>query len=394
VQLPPTGGSINDGWDEVLQFHETACKNIPNGKAGLIAIKTIRRILGAKWTPPKPGISFEYSPWMGIHNRFWHAYEPNYRWLIHFARKLEGLTRIPGNERVIDRFHVPEEYPSLIGEMDFGLKVSLSKISCSYDFEKGKPTPDLIATIGNEQVDIEITSLNRPREDVVGMEALDWVPRTVIEAKCVSGGIWGRVPTNVQFERVKKKVLAGIKKAKAKRTLVEVNEPGVLLCNIVLEEIAGKASSPWPLGNFVIRNRSVSKKDRLARTIENKAKAQLSRGHPSVLVVYDRFSSPDEARGFLGEKEIELSVGAFSNLAGVILVSPFNTFYGAENFSGSPQVVTKENRTLVECSLPDNEAEISTIWGHPWQRHRSAVEALVQCLLDFPRNLVQLYSER
>jgi len=332
---------------------------------------------------------------MGMHTRFWVAYAPNYRWLIHFARKLEAVTRIPGYEHVIDRLGISEQYAAVLGEMDFGLKVSLSGISCNYDFRRGQPTPDLVAIVGNEKVDIEISSMNRSYEDTAGMDSLSWVSMAAIQAKCISGGIWGKVPTKAEFENIKKKVLAGIEEAKTRRKLVEVNEPGVLLCNIIPEDLVNQTPSPWPWGSFAMRTRSsVSKKDRLARKISEKAKRQLSRGNPSVLVVHDRFSSPDEARAFLNDKEIELSIGAFSNLAGVILVCPFNTFYGAVQHSALPQVVTKENRTLVEYSLPDYEAEICTIWSHPWKRHVPVVEALVRCLTNFPRNLVELYGDQ
>jgi hypothetical protein len=391
--LSSADGGNNDYWDQVLQFHEKASRDIPNGDAGLSAIKTIRQILGSKWKPPKPGIWAEYRHGMGMHSRFWVAYEPNYTWLIHFAQKLEALTHIPGHEHVIDRLGISEQYAAVLGEMDFGLKVSLSGISCSYEFRRAHPTPDLVAIAGNEKVDIEITSVNRPYEDTAGMDALSWVSIATIQAKCVSGGIWGHVPTRPEFDRVKKRVLAGIEEATAERKLVEVNEPGVLLCNIVPEDLVNQTPSPWPWGNFVMRTRSsVSKKDRLARKIGEKAKHQLSRGNPSVLVIHDRFSSPEEARAFLNEKEIELSIGAFSNLAGVILVCPFNTFYGAVPQLPTPKVVTKDNRTLVEYSLPDYEAEICTIWSHPWKRHVSVVEALVRCLVAFPRNVAELYD--
>src|SRR5438093_13577863 len=89
------------------------------------------------------------------------------------------------------------------------------------------------------------------------------------------------------------------------------------------------------------------KKDRLAMKIEEKAKSQLARSIPGILVVYDRFSSPDESQRVFDEKEIELVVGTFPNLAGVSLVFPFNAWD-----SPPPKRMTRSDRTPVEYSRP------------------------------------------
>ena len=130
------------------------------------------------------------------------------------------------------------------------------------------------------------------------------------------------------------------------------------------------------------------KKDRLARTIKAKAKGQLFGQKPSILVVYDRFSSPDETQRFFDEKEIELVVGTFSNLAGVILVFPFNAWD-----SPPTKRVNKNGRSYVEYSLPDREVERCVIWGNPMVNQRSILEPIIKSLTDFPDNLTKLFAE-
>jgi len=382
-------------WDRIVEIHKAKGKDRPSGEPGLAAIQTVRRILGSRWRPG--GFGTPYSWPQQLESRLSVIYEPNYKWLIHFAKKLEALEEIPGYESVLDQFGLPDRYPSALMEMDFGLKLKLASISCKYDFQRGTPTPDLVAQIDGKVVDIEVTSLARPTDDTAGMEAMSALITIAIQGKCVAGGIWAKAPSRVELERIRKKAHAAVNEAKTERKLVEFNEPGVLSCIVCPEDMATQVQQPpWNLGSFVMRTpQRLPKKDRLARTIERKGKEQLSRERPSILVVYDRFSNPDEARGFVNEKEIELSVGAFSNLAGVILVCPFMvTSLMAEEQRPSPtRKETKENRTLVEYMLPDGEAEICTVWRHPMGKHAAVIERVLQGLEGFPRNLSSLFAE-
>jgi len=228
------------------------------------------------------------------------------------------------------------------------------------------------------------------------MEAMSAVNTIAIRGKCQAGGIWAKAPNRKELERIKKNMEAAVNEAKTELKLVELNEPGVFTCIVGPEDMAAQVQqSSWKLGSFVMRTPPrLPKTDRLARTIENKAKRQLMRGRPSILVVYDRFSSPDEARGFLNEKEIELSVGAFSNLAGVILVCPFMVtgLMAEQERPARIEKKTKENRTLVEYMLPDEEAEICIIWRHLLGKHGAVIERVLRCIEDFPRNLNSLHD--
>ena len=381
-------------WERIVEIHETKGKDRPSGPAGLAAIQTIRRILGSRWQPG--GFGTPYSWPQQLESRLSVIYEPNYKWLIHFAKKLEALEGIPGYENVLGQLGIPDRYPSALMELDFGLKLKLAGIPCKYDFQRGTPTPDLVAEIDGKEVDIEVTSLARPTDDTAGMEAMSALISIAIQGKCVAGGIWAKAPSRPELERIKKKAHAAVNEAKTERKLVEFNEPGVLSCVVCPEDMPAQVQQPpWNLGSFVMRTmQRLPKKDRLARTIEKKGKEQLSRGRPSLLVVYDRFSNPDEARGFVNEKEIELSVGAFSNLAGVILLCPFmvTSLMAEEQRPAPTRKETKENRTLVEYMLPDGEAEICTVWRHPMGKHRALVDRVLQCLQDFTKDLNSLYD--
>src|SRR5438093_12560603 len=147
-----------------------------------------------------------------------------------------------------------------------------------------------------------------------------------IQAGCVAGGLWSRVPRLKELDEVRKIALSRVSEAKIGHKMVELNVPGLLMCYIAPSDLSSEIPKMW-LGSFVMRTKSQTPKtDRLAHTIEEKVKAQLSGSNPSVLVVYDRFSTPEGAQKMFNEKEIELVVGAFKNLACVVLVCPFNSW--------------------------------------------------------------------
>jgi hypothetical protein len=365
-------------WDYVLGFHEKAHERNPSGKAGLEAIRSIRDILDPDLQPDARH---------PLRSKLMLSSEENYRWLIHFSQKLKELKQIHGSERVLARFGHSDEYLGALAEMDFGLKVRLSGYPCKFSFERGKPSPDIVAEIAAQETDIEITSLNPPYDDVAWTSAIDSVTMTAINAHCRAGGMWARVPAPKELEEVKGKASQAVAKANAERKMVELNIPGLLNCYIEPEDLDSQIPVPWR-GSFVMRTQSPRpKKDRLAMKIGEKAKSQLSSSKPSVLVIYDRFSSPDESQRFFDEKEIELVVGTFGNLAGVILVFPFNAWD-----SPPTKRVNKNGRSYVEYSLPDREVESCVIWGNPMADHHSLLEPIIKCLTDFPDNLTKLFA--
>ena len=365
-------------WENDLRFHERAYEGNPSGKGGLEAIRSIRDVLGPDWEP---------DPRHPLRSKLMLASEENYRWLIHFSQKLKELAQIPGSEHVLARFGPSEEYLGALAEMDFALKVKLSGYPCKFSFERGKPSSD-IAEIGGQETDIEITSLNPPYDDVAWTSAIDSVTMTAINARCRAGGMWSRVPSPKEIAEVKEKAKQAVARANTERKMLQLNIPGLLNCYIEPEDLDSQIPVPWR-GSFVMRTQSPRpKKDRLAMKIEEKAKSQLFRSKPSILVIYDRFSSPDETQRFFDEKEIELVVGTFSNLAGVILVFPFNAWD-----SPPPKRTNKNGRSYVEYSLPDREVERCVIWGNPMVNHGMVLEPIIVCLIDSPANLTKLFTK-
>src|SRR6266705_6205527 len=184
----------SDTWNEILDFHSKAANHRPSGKAGLKAINQIREILGEAFLPT------------GQHPLTQHlrmAYEPNYRWLIHYAQELEELTRIPGNKAVLQRLGASGTYQSAQVEMDFALKLRLAGCPCRFVLRSTDPTPDLLADIDGQDLEIEITSLNEPYEDRMSVDAMGTLLMVMSQFDCVGGGVWSRVPTLKELQLIK-----------------------------------------------------------------------------------------------------------------------------------------------------------------------------------------------
>ncbi len=334
-------------WDYILKFHESGISVVdPSGKARLEAVYSIRDIFGADWEPdPRDPLR----PKLSISS------EPSYQWLIHFVRKLRELSRISGHEPVLARLRQSTTFPSASSEMEFALKLKLNGHPCKFVPLKSEPTADIIVEVKNQEVDVEITSLNLPYEDEMGIQALSLVTMIAIQAGCVAGGLWSRVPRLKELDEVRTIALSRISEAKIGHKMVELNVPGLLMCYIAPSDLSSEIPKMW-LGSFVMRTKSQTpKKDRLEQ--------------------------------MFNEKEIELVVGAFRNLAGVILVSPLNAWDRLP-----PKRADKNGRSFVEYSLPDGECERCVIWKNIMVDHQSVIEPIIDCLIDSPRNLSTLFQ--
>lgn len=365
-------------WEFTLGFHESVSKGDPSRELGLAALKSISDILGADWMPDRRH---------PLRSKLMVSSQPNYEWVIHFVRRLSELSKISGYEHVLSHLRNWDTYASALSEMDIALRLKLAGHSPKFAFEKGQQRPDLVAEVGKQSVDIEITSLNQPYEDSAGFEALSIVNFTAIQHGCRAGGLWSRPPRPDEFEIVKAQANEAVTRATAGHKLVRLNIPGLLMCYIVPESLTSEIPQQWR-GSFVMRTSTAKpKKDRIASKIQEKMAGQLSGPNPSVLVIYDRFSTPDETLQSFNEKELELVVGAFENLAGVILVYPFSAWDPPP-----PRREDKNGRTIVEYSLPDGESERCVIWRNIMVDHRSVIESIIDCLTSSPANLTKLFA--
>src|SRR2546426_4801589 len=202
--------------EHILRFHELAHEGDPSGKEGLDSIRSIFRILGPDWNPDARH---------PLRSKLGLCSEPNHKWLIYFDHKLKEISLMPGSDHVLARFSSSDTYLGALAEMDFALKIRLSGYPCRFAFQRGEPTPDLVAEIAGQEIDIEITSLNQPYEELAGFDALNSVLWPTIYSRCRSGGIWARVPSQRETNEVREKISQVVAQAISERRMGELNIP-------------------------------------------------------------------------------------------------------------------------------------------------------------------------
>ena len=378
--MPESKIELSGFWQRITKFHDSGVALAdPSGQRGLEAIYFLLDTLGRDWEPDGGH---------PLRNKLSISSEPNYQWLVHFMVKLRELAQISGNEQVVSRLRNSKSYPGALSEMEFALRLRLGGQPCRFSPIGTQPLPDLVATLEDKEVDIEVTSLNPPREDAFWIEAIGTVQMRATQAHCVAGGLWSRVPAESELKTAAEKAQEAVDQATTEHKMINLNIPGLLTCYIAPDDLASEIPSEWR-GSFVMRTKApVPKKDRLANKIEQKAKRQLSRRKPSLLVIYDRFSSPDEMERLFDEKELELTVGSFTNLAGVILVYPFSS-WDARPMSRKD----KKGRTYLEYPVANGESERCVIWKNIMVDHQPVIEPVISCLTNSSAHFVKLFHE-
>lgn len=143
-------------WDVIEFLHTEHAREFPHTQKAVAAVKRLRVLLEPHWK---------------IHGPQGHPLDrylrvaPHPVKLSHLLAKLETLRLIPGHERVLRRIGSSADFTTAWYEADFALKLVLEGHGCRFLEEDGTPRADLLADIDGEDWEVEVTSLNPPRED-------------------------------------------------------------------------------------------------------------------------------------------------------------------------------------------------------------------------------------
>jgi hypothetical protein len=306
-------------------------------------------------------------------------------WFIHFARKLEEMTRIPGHENALARLGIPEEFSGAWFELEMALRLRLSKFGCSFVKQQPSPTPDLRLDNNGTSVDVEVSSLNQPEQDAVALQILDAV--YPFQRGLIAGGNFSPRPSKTEVEWFRSKTTEAVKQAIETKQMVEVNEPGRLTYYVAPESQAHLIPEKYR-GHFALATSTPkSKKDRVIEKIDGKMKDQLPHSSAAALVLYDTFSMPDDVKVLVENYDVAVKIGTYKNLACVALVTPI-----APHETVAIRARRHNGTTYIEQRLPDREAEKCIIWENPTGNHSRTVESLVRCFAEYPENLRVLFN--
>jgi len=366
-------------WDGAENFQGKISGEDPSGKEGFEGFLKIRRILEPHWDSNGSGRH-------PLRSKFYVASEPNYKWLSHFARKLERLEKVIGSDEPIARLGVPEEYSGAWAELDFALRLHLAGISCEFVPRTSEPTPDMWCEIKGEKVDIEVTSLAAPDVEMVSLWIMGEITGHLFQQRCLGGGLFGREPNQGEARQLLGLVVDAAKRAKLNHRKETVNVPGLLACHIVPDDMASAMPQEW-LGHFEMSTRTRPPiEDKLRSKIDEKAMRQLSQSKTAVLVVHNRYSSQDEMVKLSNNRDVGIKIGTFPNLAGTILIQFFVSY---DPFS--PTFTSNGSTIFLEHNLLDGEAERCAVWSNPMGGNlRTFLDPLIECQKNLPVNLTQI----
>lgn len=374
--------STLDYWNALLDFHQNAQGNSPNGAEGLDAIRRIHVLLGPTW-------NCSYVPGHYLKHHLWAAHQLANDWLIQFARKLEILATIPGSQAIFHRLESRASYWGAWSELDFALKLSLGGFQCRFiPTTRKDPTPDLHATRGEVDLVVEITTMDpRPSQGLAfaAMHAMQW---SAFQKKCTARGHISRIPSVKDIDQIERTVTGACEEANKTQGLVRVDLPELMTCFIAPWDHESEIPEEWRHMITAKGSRKLSMVERLSKLVSKKSKHQLTNARTGLVVIYDQLHFMDAHGPMEREAESEETgaigdlLATFSQVLGTVLIRPFASVRD-RNTNNEEYGDTY----ILERSLPGSEGERLAVWRNPVSPEDCTFDLIMDCLRDYPPNL-------
>jgi hypothetical protein len=368
-------------WDFAEKLHREVHQQFPSGKLGLEAFLKIRNIL-------EPFCDFKGNH--PLRGRFLVVSEPSYQWLRHFARKLNGFVQIPGHSSVLVNMGKEKSFLGAWSEFDFATRMTISGNACSFVRTGSSATPDMQVELTGKNVMVEITSMNRPEEEMRWVSVTSAVVTQVFQRGCIGGGVFGKVPNDTQLTEITEKLATAVNEAKEEDRMAKVVIPGLFRYYVAPKAKVSELPQQWRGHLAMWTSTPIAQKDKLAQIVRRKVSTQLSEPQIGALVVYDYFSGAAVIAELFRSPDIGLVIGPFPNLACVILIHSFGAYNLNKPKNGKRQ--DAEGATHFERPLPDGEAEEVIVWSNPMDGQEDIVQALLRQTMEFPQTLSRYLS--
>jgi hypothetical protein len=208
-------GTGNGYWERIVHFHELMSRDYPGCDEGLIVVRSLYLFftgLGCE----------ELNLSHPLNNRLQVGSYPNYLWLEQYARKLITASSIKGFNQVAKRLCNTEEFLSANYEVEAALKLHLGGLEVSFLERSSTPTPDLLVNLGNTNLNVEVSSLNSPMEEMLMMNfvtKLNWLKPFEVAV----GGYVNKVPSSKQLINILNQVNAAVNRVKKERKVKKLS---------------------------------------------------------------------------------------------------------------------------------------------------------------------------
>jgi len=373
-------------WNNIVGFHERMYEDSSSSEEGLKAVSFLRTFFRKRGCESLP-------PDHPLHNRLGVVFEPNYLWLVQYAKKIQKASFLSGFEQVARRLVNPRTYLAAHNEIDVALKLHLEGLNVTFSSVGSQPTPDLILKSDNDITRIEVSSLNPPDEETRFQLLRDLIINLNFSREVASGGFVSKIPSRKIIEKIANMVKESIDRSKGEHKVVKLNLKGVATIYLAPNDLVNQIPADCRRSfYFVVPPNRKPIETQIQQKIERKSKQLFEDNESGLLFLYTQMIGRKKVFQLFKNDmdDIVAMLASYPKLLGLVLTVPH---LGMEVISTSRsdtlQSSYKENKILLECEAGKYQYERIIVWKNLHADH-SFPKEILRALKNYSSNLSNL----
>lgn len=372
-------------WNWIIRSHERMSKDFPTGEEGLRAVRFLRSFF------EQMGCEQLHAN-HPLHNRLSVGYDPNYLWLVQYARKLLTASSLSGFKHVARRLIDPREYLAAHNEIEVALKLHLEGLHVSFPSVSSQPTPDLILRLGSDTMRIEVSSLHQPDEEMRVQMLFDQIITLSFLHGVASGGFVNKIPSLKIVEEVVDRVKESIDRVKVARKAEKLNFQGVATIYIAPSDMVDQVPDDCRSSYHFIQPHRRPIEEQIQKKIKEKSKQLFEDNELGLLFLYTQMIDRQMVSQLFKRDidDIAVMLASYPKLLGLVLTVPR---LGMEVVSAirsdALQNGYKDNKVFLESEAGMYQYESTTIWKN-LHADRNFPTEILRALKNYPSNLTNL----
>ncbi|MEE9592162.1 MAG: hypothetical protein V3W28_01105, partial [Thermoplasmata archaeon] len=340
-------------WEWMLQFHEHAHTDYPNGEEGLKAVRSLRDLLDPVWQ----GDLHDHA----LRNRVGMASRRTYESLGQYARKLDAAADMPGFRSLVPRLGHPGQYLGAMHEIETALRLRLEGYEVRFlRPSSSKASPDLLVQSDHGSFAVEVGSLNRPDQEGRINDVFSRILGASIGRAVLGGVIIGAPLSARKASELVSLVETAIDSATRDHEVVTVNIPGVATVYVAPRDLASSLPEEFRGSFRFIPPYERRAEERVARRLREKAKQVLQLKGPGLVVLYDNLLGSESLRELLESPKDDIAavLTSFPQILGLMVVTPLHMIHNPKQ----EHQQLDDHRTRVVAEVGIDEWEMIGIW--------------------------------
>ena len=373
-------------WEWVVKFHKKIPRDFPTGEKGFKAVlflKSFFEHVGCEVIPKDHP----------FRNRLLVGFETNYQWLVQYARKLLTASSLIGFKSVAKRLANPREYLTAHNEIEVALKLFLQKLDVTFSDISSQPKPDLIVSIGRDEIGVEVSSLNPPDEEMRVQMLVDGIITSSFLKEAATGGFVSKVPSSLtKIQEIVDQLNKAIDEVKESRKVEKLNFEGVATIYVAPRDMADQIPEDCRSSYRLIRPHRRPVEELICKKIKEKSEQLFSYSDTGLLFLYTQMI--DEQTIFQlferGMDDVEVMLASYPKFLGLVLTVPHQGIHVVSDIkSDDLRKICKDTKAFLESEAGVYQYESSIIWKN---MHANQIfpEDVLHALENYSSNLTNL----